>query len=241
MKYVYISLILCSLSHGMDYSFPEWTEVTLIAQPQEPDLVHEDSDAHYPCNACNLEYSSCQEYQKHLDSMTHKMKMIVLYRNMAHSDDVLFKNPLTLALEENNHDEDKKSEPSEDSFHSQSSAIQAKPHSYQRPFRSRCPECNKFIIGSIKRHLLTHTGDKPYECSCCGHEFNQSANCARHIRALHHDQKEMAHVIRRNENTTSAIPVSHERFRCKDCNKLFYTKDNFARHTRASVCEQSKL
>ena len=37
----------------------------------------------------------------------------------------------------------------------------------------------------IKRHFLTHTGEKPFECTHCPARFNLKANCKSHIRKYH--------------------------------------------------------
>jgi len=35
---------------------------------------------------------------------------------------------------------------------------------------------------SMKRHMLVHTGEKPYSCSDCGERFTQSGGLASHRR-----------------------------------------------------------
>ena len=46
-----------------------------------------------------------------------------------------------------------------------------------------CEVCYKFVR-NIKRHMLTHSGERPYQCEC-GQSFNQKCNLTRHkIRQL---------------------------------------------------------
>ena len=53
--------------------------------------------------------------------------------------------------------------------------------------KQTCPYCfRKFPwISSLKRHILTHTGIKPYQCPQCGSSFSTKSNCERHIVRRH--------------------------------------------------------
>lgn len=50
-----------------------------------------------------------------------------------------------------------------------------------------CLHCRRTFAtnGSLKTHIRTHTGEKPYECPDCHNRFAQLANCTRHIRLMH--------------------------------------------------------
>ena len=37
----------------------------------------------------------------------------------------------------------------------------------------------------MSRHILTHTGDKPYICSYCNQTFNRKSSRDRHIEKFH--------------------------------------------------------
>ena len=55
------------------------------------------------------------------------------------------------------------------------------------PGQYACPFCSKVMKKSshIRTHILIHTGEKPYECTICGHKFNQSSALNLHYRNMH--------------------------------------------------------
>ena len=52
-----------------------------------------------------------------------------------------------------------------------------------------CPlaSCSKVFKTSsrVRRHLLIHTGDKPYVCNLCGYQCNQSTHLKIHLQNQH--------------------------------------------------------
>lgn len=55
-------------------------------------------------------------------------------------------------------------------------------------YRARkCPQCGKTFpwASSLRRHLMTHTGLKPYSCASCKAPFTTKSNLERHILRRH--------------------------------------------------------
>lgn len=53
-----------------------------------------------------------------------------------------------------------------------------------------CGVCGKMFQGTnqrflLRRHLLTHTGERRHACPYCSYQANQAGNLNRHIRNLH--------------------------------------------------------
>ena len=55
-----------------------------------------------------------------------------------------------------------------------------------------CDECGKQFLTSTrheyKRHILTHTGERPYRCKVCNKSFNDKSNLKHHIK-IHEDDR----------------------------------------------------
>lgn len=53
--------------------------------------------------------------------------------------------------------------------------------------RHDCNICGKSYKHShhLRRHLVSHSGEKPYACSICGKSFGRKDTCQDHIRSIH--------------------------------------------------------
>jgi uncharacterized Zn-finger protein len=68
------------------------------------------------------------------------------------------------------------------------SSLKRKRNSYaDSPHKLRCPYCPRAFpwISSLKRHILTHTGQKPFRCPQCPVTFSTKSNRERHMIRKH--------------------------------------------------------
>ncbi|KAK4309629.1 hypothetical protein Pmani_018740 [Petrolisthes manimaculis] len=59
-----------------------------------------------------------------------------------------------------------------------------------------CPLCGKEFHGvrqrrNLKRHMMIHWGDKPFQCPFCIHRTNQKSNLKTHMLKAHRAQLEL--------------------------------------------------
>ncbi|XP_042224507.1 longitudinals lacking protein, isoforms F/I/K/T-like isoform X4 [Homarus americanus] len=77
---------------------------------------------------------------------------------------------------------------------------------------SVCGICGKLFQGSnhkflLRRHILTHTGERRHACPYCSYQGNQAGNLNRHIRNLHPAQAHGHEGIMPQQVARSSLPV----------------------------------
>jgi hypothetical protein len=87
---------------------------------------------------------------------------------------------------DNNEDENDEDRELSGNKECKKSAYSAAPH------KIPCPYCSRKFpwTSSLNRHILTHTGQKPYKCSECPLWFTTKSNCDRHVIRKHGEANE---------------------------------------------------
>ena len=47
--------------------------------------------------------------------------------------------------------------------------------------QNKCTQCDYSTYDSLKNHMVTHTGDKPYKCNQCPHATTQAGHLKAHM------------------------------------------------------------
>ncbi|XP_078100782.1 uncharacterized protein LOC144513553 [Sander vitreus] len=98
------------------------------------------------------------------------------------------------------------------------SALNSLKHDSRRKITLSCSECGKRFGRKycLNRHMMTHTGEKPFNCSECGKIFGHKADLKRHMR----------------------IHTGEKPFSCSVCNKSFTQKGDLQKHMRTHTGEK---
>lgn len=103
-----------------------------------------------------------------------------------------------------------------------------------------CPFCPRQFPWSVslKRHILSHTGGKPYKCPECPLWFTTKSNCDRHLVRKHGnnniDITDNQDISADDEEESSKKDASDEPFKCYLCDDGKSNKDEALKHLQTA-------
>lgn len=109
-----------------------------------------------------------------------------------------------------------------------------------------CHICGKSYVrpATLRSHVKSHSGEKPYQCSICHKSFTQATNLTAHLRTHSGEKPFTCRVCHRGFSQSSSV-TTHMRthsgdrpYKCNVCNKGFADSSTLTKHYRTHTGEK---
>ncbi|XP_044743442.1 zinc finger protein OZF-like [Chrysoperla carnea] len=110
------------------------------------------------------------------------------------------------------------------------------------PLKQLCTICGRGLRGKseLRRHMRSHTGEKPFPCDMCDKRYRENKALRRHVLSAHMNERPFECTVCSKAFHTKAILQAHMRthtgerpYSCLVCNKAFGSKSWLKEHIKS--------